>query len=102
MAAVRNVALLIETSKAFGRGLLAGVSRYPRLQGRWTTYADERGLGDPVPAWLSSSSFDGIIVRAAERKTLDQVLAFGVPHGDFANAEEELAGHGQGSLWFCR
>jgi len=74
-----RVALLIETSKAFGRGLLLGVGRYARLHGQWSTYVDERGLADPVPAWLESGEFDGIIARAAQRETLDHVTSFGIP-----------------------
>jgi len=76
---LHRVALLIETSKAFGRGLLLGVGRYARLHGQWSTYVDERGLADPVPGWLESGGFDGIIARAAQRETLDHVISFGIP-----------------------
>ena len=76
---LHRVALLIETSKAFGRGLLLGVGRYARLHGQWSTYVDERGLADPVPAWLESGEFDGIIARAAHREMLDHVISFGIP-----------------------
>ncbi|MGI9474216.1 MAG: DNA-binding transcriptional regulator [Rubripirellula sp.] len=76
---MQRVALLIETSKAFGRGLLAGVGRYARTQPRWSTYVDERGLGDPIPDWLEAGDFDGIIVRAADQATFERVLKFGIP-----------------------
>ena len=74
-----RVALLIETSKAFGRGLLAGVGRFARLHGQWSTFVDERGLSDPIPDWVASGDFDGIIVRASRRETLEQVMGFGIP-----------------------
>ena len=74
-----RVALLIETSKAFGRGLLLGVGRYARLHGQWSTFVDERGLADPVPEWVESGDFDGIIVRASQRETLEHVIGFGLP-----------------------
>jgi len=74
-----RVALLIETSKAFGRGLLAGVGRFARLHGQWSTFVDERGLSDPIPDWVESGDFDGIIVRASKRQTLEHVIGFGIP-----------------------
>ena len=74
-----RVALLIETSKAFGRGLLAGVGRFSRLHGQWSTFVDERGLSDPVPDWVESGEFDGIIARASQRETLEHVIGFGIP-----------------------
>lgn len=74
-----RVALLIETSKAFGRGLLAGVGRFARLHGQWSTFVDERGLSDPIPDWVESGDFDGIIVRASQRETLEQVIGYGIP-----------------------
>lgn len=74
-----RVALLIETSKAFGRGLLAGVGRFARLHGQWSTFVDERGLSDPIPGWVESGDFDGIIVRASQRETLERVIGFGIP-----------------------
>jgi LacI family transcriptional regulator len=74
-----RVALLIETSKAFGRGLLAGVGRFARLHGQWSTFVDERGLSDPIPDWVESGDFDGIIVRASQRETLEHVIGFGIP-----------------------
>ncbi len=75
----RKIALLIETSKAFGRGILAGVSRYARVRARWTMYVEERGLDDGVPAWLSPQHFDGIIVRSLRPETINGVLDFQIP-----------------------
>ena len=40
----RRVALLVETSKAFGRGVLRGVSRWLCEHEPWSLYADERGF----------------------------------------------------------
>ena len=76
---MQRVALLIETSKAYGRGLLAGIGRYAKTQTQWSTYVDERGLGDPIPDWLEAGDFDGIIVRAANQKTIEQVIRFRIP-----------------------
>ena len=70
---MRHVALLIETSGAYGRGLLRGVARYNRERGRWSTYFQPTGLGAPPPEWLEAWEGDGILARI-ENKRLAEVL----------------------------
>jgi len=62
-AAGRRVALLVETSKAFGRGVLRGVSRWLREHEPWSLYADERGFEEGVPPGLETWHVDGVISR---------------------------------------
>ena len=64
---MRHVAILIETSRAYGRGLLRGIARYNREHGRWSTYFQPQGLGDPPPPWLAKWQGDGIIARIDNR-----------------------------------
>ena len=59
----RRVALLVETSKAFGRGVLRGVSRWLREHEPWSLYADERGFEEGVPPGLETWQVDGVISR---------------------------------------
>jgi LacI family transcriptional regulator, galactose operon repressor len=40
----KRVMLLIETSRAYGRGCLLGVAAYVRSHGRWSIVHIERGL----------------------------------------------------------
>jgi len=63
MAQRRHVALIIESSRGYGRGLLWGIARYARDYGPWSLLCQDRGLGDDIPAWLSAWKGDGIIVR---------------------------------------
>jgi LacI family transcriptional regulator len=58
-----RVALLIESSRAFGRGLLMGVAKYVREHGPWAIFLQERSLGDLSPGWLQHWEGDGIIAR---------------------------------------
>ena len=60
---VPRVALLVETSKSYGRGVLRGISRWVRDHGPWTLYADERGLEDRIPRRLEATRFSGVISR---------------------------------------
>src|SRR5579862_2296900 len=55
----RSVALLIETSNAYARGLLAGIMEYVRQHEPWSIYLPELARGDVPPRWRG----DGIIAR---------------------------------------
>lgn len=74
-----RISLLIETSKAFGRGILTGIGQYARVRDRWTIDVEERGLDDDVPRWLSPKHCDGIIIRSLRPETISKVLDVGVP-----------------------
>src|SRR5580658_4702182 len=58
-----RVALLIESSRAYGRGTLMGIARYVRQHGSWSIFFQERGLGDSAPPWLENWEGDGIMAR---------------------------------------
>lgn len=60
---MRHVAILIETSLAYGRGLLRGIARYLRERAPWSTYFQPQGLGDPPPPWLAKWRGDGILAH---------------------------------------
>ena len=56
----RHVALLIETSREYGRGLLRGIIKYQNDHGFWSVYFKPHGLGIPPPSWLRTWRGDGI------------------------------------------
>jgi LacI family transcriptional regulator len=56
-----HVALVVQTSMAYGRKILQGVARYARENGPWTFYFEPRSRQDPLPPWLASWDGDGII-----------------------------------------
>ena len=87
---MRHVALLIETSGSYGRGLLRGVARYNRERGRWSTYFQPHGLGAPPPAWLASWQGDGILARIDHKKLAKMLRATEVPVVNLRWAEPEL------------
>jgi LacI family transcriptional regulator len=82
MRRVPHVAVLIETSRAYGRGLLEGVAQYNRQFGFWSTYFEPHGLNDAPPKWLSSWKGDGILVRINDRRMARAILATGLPAVD--------------------
>lgn len=79
MAKRRSVALLIETSKTYGRGLLMGISRYVHTHRPWSIFIEERGLDDPVPSWLQDWHGDGIILRSPDQTLVQAAQQRRVP-----------------------
>jgi len=76
---MRHVAIMVETSRAYGRGLLRGIARYNRQRGRWHTYFEPHGLDDPPPTWLKGWNGDGVIARIDNRRMARALLALGRP-----------------------
>jgi LacI family transcriptional regulator len=74
-----QVALLIETSRAYGRGLLRGIATYARLNGPWALFSQDRGNIDPPPDWLEQWSGDGIISRVEDRVLEKAIIEKGLP-----------------------
>src|SRR4051812_17367868 len=74
-----RVAILIETSGAYGRGLLRGVAQFHREHLLWSAYFRPRGSDDPLPRWLKSWRGDGILARIRNQRIADQLLKLKVP-----------------------
>ena len=59
----RRVAILVETSNAYGREIQLGIADHAREGGRWSMFAEQHELGAPPPPWLLRQAWDGIISR---------------------------------------
>ena len=81
-----HVALLIETSREYARGLLRGVARYQQERGPWSIYFEPHGLDDPPPEWLRGWKGDGILARVNDRVMAETILASGIPAVDVRGA----------------
>jgi LacI family transcriptional regulator len=86
----RHVALLIETSRSYGRGLLRGIIRYQREHGPWSIYFEPRGLNDTAPAWLESWRGHGILARVNDERTAEIIRNSGIPAVDLRFAVPDL------------
>jgi LacI family transcriptional regulator len=82
----KTVALLVETSNDYARGLLHGVVSYVREHRPWSTYLAEHGRGDAPPTWLSQWRGDGIIARIENPRIAKAVRACGLPTVDLSAA----------------
>jgi LacI family transcriptional regulator len=75
----KRVALFIETSKAFGRGVLQGIGRWQRAHEPWRVYADERGFNEAIPRDLIAAEWDGVITRLQRNQMPPQWLDGSLP-----------------------
>jgi LacI family transcriptional regulator len=85
-----HVALLVETSREYGRGLIRGITRYHREHGPWSIYFKPHGLGEPPPRWLKTWRGDGILARINDRRMAEVVLDTGLPAVDLRGALGDL------------
>jgi LacI family transcriptional regulator len=81
-AEIPHVAVWIEGSIGYSRGLIRGVSRYVFEHGPWSIYFTRHGIDSPVPSWLRRWSGDGILAQINDRKMLDLLSARHLPRVD--------------------
>ena len=74
-----QVALLIESSRGYGRGLLEGIAKYLRSRRNWSVFSQERRRGDAPPTWLAGWRGDGIIARVEDRRLANAIAKLKVP-----------------------
>ncbi len=82
MSRIKRVALIIETSREYGRGLLRGISRFNREHEPWSVYFQPRGTDDPAPSWLTDWKGDGILARIETERMAEVILQTGAPTVD--------------------
>lgn len=95
LAPLRHVVLLVDTSRAYGRGLVHGVATYNRKHGRWRITFKPHGLQDPPPPWLIEARPDGILARIGNTQLARIILKLGVPAVDLRGV---IAGTGLPSV----
>jgi len=117
----KSVALLLETSNAYSRGLLDGIITFVQQHAAWSVYLPEQGRGAAPPDWLKNWKGDGIIARIETQAIANAVCRTRLPivdvsaarhipdipwieTNDFAIAElaaEHLISRGFSNLAFC-
>lgn len=81
-----SIALLIESSNSYARGLLRGIMSYIHEHHPWSIYLPEHGRGNVPVNWLNSWHGDGIIARIENTKIAEAVVNSGVPAVDVSAA----------------
>ncbi|EKJ98963.1 xylose operon regulatory protein [Rhodopirellula baltica SH28] len=82
----KAVALLIETSNAYARGLLGGIASYIHEHDLWSIYLVEQERGAAPPSWLNDWDGDGLIARIENEEIATSVRNLKIPVVDVSAA----------------
>lgn len=82
----KSVALLIETSNAYARGILEGIVEYQRSRDHWSIYLPELDRGANPPSWFRGWKGDGVIARIETETIATLVTSLNVPTIDVSAA----------------
>jgi len=74
-----RVALLVESSRAYGRGILSGVAKFVREHDPWSIFFQDLNLCDDTPEWLKNWRGEGIISRLENRDVVRVIQRLKVP-----------------------
>ena len=74
-----HVALLVETSRTYGRELLQGINQYVTEHGPWSLLVESRSLESPPPPWLPHWKGHGIFTRSGSKEMVKAVRRARLP-----------------------
>lgn len=76
---IPQIAVLVDTSRSYGRDIVRGIRRYVAEQGPWSLYLEPRDLRSSFPDWLKNWQGDGILSRTVDETMLRQLKATKLP-----------------------
>ncbi len=82
----RNVAVIVETSNSYARGVLRGIYEYARTRHGWTLYLTEHGRHEIDESFAGDWEFDGVIARIETEHMARIITAMDVPTVDVSAA----------------
>ncbi len=74
-----RVALLVESSRAYGRGILLGVATFVRQHGPWSIFFQDLNMCDDTPEWLKHWQGEGVLSRLENGDVVDVIQRLKVP-----------------------
>jgi LacI family transcriptional regulator len=74
-----HVAVCVDKSRAYGRGVLQGVADYIELYGPWSLFIDSYSKGELDRSWLRRWKGDGILAQVGTRSVAERLLRSGIP-----------------------
>lgn len=82
----RNVAVIVETSNSYARGILKGIHEYARARHGWVIYLTEHGRHEIDESFAVGWKFDGVIARVETELMARIIRAMNVPTVDVSAA----------------
>ncbi len=89
MREIPKVALLVETSRSFGRELLRGIARYAQLHGPWSFHITAGDYEQAVPK-MKQWGGTGIIARIPNERVARAILEADVPTIALGLTDEQM------------
>ncbi|MBI4892082.1 MAG: DNA-binding transcriptional regulator [Acidobacteria bacterium] len=86
MPVMPKVALLVETSNTYARGLLQGIIAYIHEHQPWSIYLAEHSRGQRLPDWFNRWKGDGVIARIENPSIAESVRKLRAPTVDMSAA----------------
>jgi LacI family transcriptional regulator len=74
-----RVALLVESSRGYGRGILWGIAKFVREHEPWSIFFQDLNLCDGTPPWLKNWRGEGIISRLENRDVVGVIRRLKLP-----------------------
>lgn len=81
----RKIALIVESSRGYGRDVLQGIANFAQSHDNWEIVYQERTLSQGIPSWLKDEELDGLIVRPDSRKLYNYISNLKLPWVDLRN-----------------
>lgn len=78
-ARIPQVAVLVDTSRSYGRDIVRGIRRYVAEHGPWSLYLEPRDLRSSFPEWLKKWQGDGILARSVDETLVRHLKATKLP-----------------------
>jgi LacI family transcriptional regulator len=85
-----HVLVMVETSIAYGRGILAGITNWLRTHRRWSMYLEQHELFASPPAWLADWRGDGVVCRVTNPEVAKILARGGMPVIDLNDLHDDL------------
>jgi LacI family transcriptional regulator len=83
---MKSVALLIESSNAYARGLIDGIIAWQREHELWSMYVPEQERGAAPPEWLNTWQGHGVIARIETKQIAEHLENLPIPVVDVSAA----------------
>src|ERR1700754_4820428 len=80
----RHVALIVETSNAYARGVLAGIRKFAAERPRWSLYLAEHSRHEIDFSWLAGWDGHGVLARIETEETARLVRELDRPTVDLS------------------
>ena len=82
MNKLKRIGLLVDASRAYGRGVCRGVANFADTREDWLLLPHERPELRELPGWLERSRLDALIAYIPNRRLHRKIVSLGIPTVD--------------------